>query len=257
MTYTTPLATAAVTHLFPNFHAYAAPIDNGVFHLVVITAIDFYIILLVVLVVAGPIFGILGLRFYEYARERDPDFAVTAMPISVAAIPTVTLFLLIADPRFSLINHQEQIMWGLLIGLLGLIVGGITLAVKARRHRAKMAAEKEADIATSSPDLPNLRAACEVAAQGCLMRFRRLRRLSKEDRATQTGTRLAYTCGRLRAVTICLSEVVDLLDGSERISPEDDDVREVVAEEHDRIEASGEPNEIIPLKGAADLKLLH
>jgi hypothetical protein len=102
---------------------------------------------------------------------------------------------------------------------------------------------------------PNLRTACEVAALGCLMRFGRLRRLSKEDRATPTGTRLAYTCGRLRAVTICLAEVVDLLDGSKRISPEDDDVREVVAEEHDRAEGSGEPDEIIPLK--ADLKLLH
>jgi hypothetical protein len=54
-----------------------------------------------------------------------------------------------------------------------------------------------------------------------------------------------------------LTLLVDVLDGTKQISLEDDEVQEAVAEMFERIDDCGEPDAIIPLKGATDLKLLH
>jgi hypothetical protein len=218
---------------------------------------NFYVIFFVALVVAGPVFGLMGLRFYEFALEIGPRFMAVVVLLSFAAVPAVMLLQLIANPEFLLTDHQEQAMWGLLIGFLGLVGVGIALVLESRFSAKGETAEKEADIATSPPDLTKLRAARDVAGDACIMLFRRLRRLPKEELEAPVGTREAYACRWLGDVAISLAKIVDILDGTKQLSLEDDEVREVVADMLERIEDCGETDEIIALKRTTHSRVLH
>jgi hypothetical protein len=221
---------------------------------------DFYVILFVLQILAGPLYGILGLRFYEGAMEKGHRFIAVVAAVSFAAFPTITFGQFITTPLLSQADRQEPALLGVLISLLGLVGGGIAWAIWSWASQARSGtAEKETDIATTFSDLPKLRDALDQVGDACGVRFLRLARLSEQDRKTQAGTVLAYVCSRLIEAHSRLEDVVYVLECPNLLSRTEREVKAVVATMLEEVDSSGcaKPEETIPLEGVPHLKLLH
>jgi hypothetical protein len=107
--------------------------DNDLLVSIQSTLNNYCVIIAVATAVAGPIFGLFGLRLHELILTAGYRFMAVGALISFAAMPAVFLAQLIADPRLSLSNHRTQAEWGLLIGLLMLVAGGIGLACWSKK----------------------------------------------------------------------------------------------------------------------------
>jgi len=103
---------------------------------------NYCVIAAVVVVVAGPVFGVLGLRSYESARQEGSLFVAIGALVIFAVIPAVMLSQLITNPRLSLVEHREQAERGIMIGFLVLVGGGIALAIESYLCRARKEAAK-------------------------------------------------------------------------------------------------------------------
>jgi hypothetical protein len=95
------------------------------------------VIIAVATVVAGPILGLWGLRFHELMMQAGSRHMAVGALFSCDLMPAMTVSQLIANPGLSLTDHREQAMWGLLIGFLVLVGGGIALALDNRHRRTK------------------------------------------------------------------------------------------------------------------------
>jgi hypothetical protein len=98
---------------------------------------NLFVVIMVATVVAGPILGLWGLRFYELMMQLGSRHMAVGALFSCALIPAMALSHLIAIPELSLTDHREQAVWGLLIGFLVLVGDGIALALDSRQRRAK------------------------------------------------------------------------------------------------------------------------
>ena len=96
---------------------------------------NFCVIFGVAMVIAGPVFGLLIKRLHEEALDKGFRFMAIGALFLFSA-PLSLMGQLITNPELSLVDHRQQAQWGLLIGLLVLVSGGIAVAIEGRR-RAK------------------------------------------------------------------------------------------------------------------------
>jgi len=99
------------------------------------------------------------------------------------------------------------------------------------------------DIAINAVDLAQLRTLAKKLNVAYSIRYDRLARMSEEDRDTRIGLQLAYTCWLLMDASNGVDEVVEVLNGSERVSRAK--IKEVALEMLEWIEKE---EETIPLK---------
>jgi hypothetical protein len=163
----------------------------------------FFVVIAVATVVAGPILGLFGFRLYkdlEATARRIGCFGSAELLIVfplilfvLAIIPAMMFAQLVASP-WLFVNHHEESEWGLLIGIIVIVVGVVALAIESHYARTT---PRSVDIATDVVDLDELRTLAENLNTAYSIRYNRLARMSEEDRKTRAGLELAHACGQL------------------------------------------------------------
>ena len=99
---------------------------------------NFNVVLMVATLVAGQLIGIFGLRSREILKEGGLPYLADGIMFMITLPGAMACLLIIADSPLALVDHQAQAYFGLLVGFVALVVGGVALVAEARFHKRRV-----------------------------------------------------------------------------------------------------------------------